>query len=154
MITWIRNGPIDYHLAIGELSDVLRPHIIMSNHFLHLLNLTQYSEKISELYRGKNIWIVHSPILTDPSKDHDSYARFVLECESAYYSLSRIKFAYPSENVLVFCVAGMDRSPFVVAKYLVDNMSYSWGDAYSLIKKCRPQAIEHYEWIPETWERV
>lgn len=63
----------------------------------------------------------------------------------------------------------MDRSPFVVAKYLVKKVKSLWedeegttfgmkgetksyqfktmNDAYAFIKKKRPQVVEHYEWI-------
>jgi len=49
-------------------------------------------------------------------------------------------------KVIVFCDAGMDRSPFIVAKTLCELEHIDLNDAYTLIKKKRPCVQEHYEW--------
>jgi len=72
------------------------------------------------------------------------------------------------ERVLVHCTAGIDRSPFVVAKYLSDNVKIipkasndptkaidfhdvgSMESAYAFIKLSRPSICEHPEWV--WWE--
>lgn len=52
-------------------------------------------------------------------------------------------------KVLVYCHAGIDRSPFVVAHYLYRIAGYSIQDAYDLMKHHRPQTIQHWEWFKQ-----
>jgi len=91
--------------------------------------------------------------------------KFLEGLEFAVYELGAILFGEPREHVLVHCTAGMDRSPFVVAKYLVDivktvpvlskekDKAFDFVDvsdmqkAYVFIKTRRPQICEHYEWL-------
>lgn len=49
-------------------------------------------------------------------------------------------------RVMIYCTAGMDRSPFVAATYLVKTEHLSYGDAYVRVKRERPQTITHFEW--------
>jgi len=87
----------------------------------------------------------------------------------AYYELSGIFFADYQEKVLVHCVDGIDRAPFVVASYLYKDIKHLWEDekgitygthgqtthyqfnslheAYGFIKTKRPFILEHPEWI-------
>ncbi len=51
-----------------------------------------------------------------------------------------------NRQVIIFCDGGIDRSPYVAAKALMDMTDMSLGEAYGLIKKYRPHIIEHYEW--------
>lgn len=60
--------------------------------------------------------------------------------------LQAIYFGY--KRIVIHCTAGIDRAPFVVAKYFVYNeYAQTISDAYNMIKKKRPQIIEHYEWV-------
>jgi protein-tyrosine phosphatase len=49
-------------------------------------------------------------------------------------------------RVMIYCQAGMDRSPFVAASYLVKTENLSYADAYTFVQKERPQTITHFEW--------
>ena len=51
-------------------------------------------------------------------------------------------------KVIVFCDAGMDRSPYIVAKVLMCLLGDidTLADAYAYIRKVRPAICEHYEW--------
>ena len=52
------------------------------------------------------------------------------------------------KKVIVFCDAGMDRSPFIVALALCELCDdYTIEDAYKLIKEKRNYIIEHWEWL-------
>jgi hypothetical protein len=82
--------------------------------------------------------------------------------EYAFYALDRILFGNPQAKVLVHCIAGIDRSPFVVARYLSSHSEtyvrrekeggyimfhcHNLADAYKQIKAVRPFICEHYEW--------
>ena len=49
--------------------------------------------------------------------------------------------------VLIHCHAGIDRSPFAVACYLVIEHGFEWTDAYEFVKEKRPQTIIHDDWM-------
>lgn len=94
-------------------------------------------------------------------------SKFIKGLDQACTKLSHI-LSRDGENVLVHCIAGMDRSPFVVAKYLSDKVKIvpklstdkskaldfidvgSMSKAYAFIKLSRPFICEHLEWI--WWE--
>ena len=48
---------------------------------------------------------------------------------------------------LVHCHAGIDRSPFAVACYLVIEHGFEWMNAYEFVKSKRPQIIIHDDWM-------
>lgn len=49
--------------------------------------------------------------------------------------------------LLVFCHAGIDRSPFIVACYIAKNYEYTPESAYDYVKQERPQTIIHDDWM-------
>lgn len=52
--------------------------------------------------------------------------------------------------VLVYCHAGIDRSPFMVACFLYGYLGYTViGHAYQTVKNMRPQTIIHDDWMKE-----
>lgn len=57
--------------------------------------------------------------------------------------------AYVSKEapILVFCHAGMDRSPFIVACYLTKHYEHTPESAYEYVKQERPQTIIHDDWM-------
>jgi predicted protein tyrosine phosphatase len=71
---------------------------------------------------------------------------FKFGLELAVYEVHGILYMEPNAKILVHCTAGIDRSPFVVASYLVRYCMMSLADAYQLIKKVRPFVCEHPEW--------
>ena len=50
------------------------------------------------------------------------------------------------KRILVHCEAGIDRAPFVVAKFMVNSINLSLNDAYWVVKHHRKCTLEHYEW--------
>jgi protein tyrosine/serine phosphatase len=75
-----------------------------------------------------------------------------------YYNISNLKMAAgylygayhdssKKYNILVHCEGGIDRAPFVVAFFLHFELKIPIEKAYQMIRKIRPQIIEHYEWI-------
>lgn len=49
------------------------------------------------------------------------------------------------KKVLVHCDAGIDRSPFIVAK-VIQGHDVNFEKAYAFVKKKHPQTFEHFEW--------
>jgi protein-tyrosine phosphatase len=52
-----------------------------------------------------------------------------------------------SKKVGVFCIGGVDRSPFSIVYYLVKKKDMSWNAAYDFVKNKRPQIAQHLEWV-------
>jgi len=51
------------------------------------------------------------------------------------------------KKVLVFCMAGIDRSPFAVVYYLISKRNMMAHEAYNLIKQKRKMINQHWEWF-------
>lgn len=52
-----------------------------------------------------------------------------------------------SAKVLVHCIGGIDRSPFIVATIIAKQNDIQLSKAYEIVKKARPIIHEHYEWL-------
>ena len=48
---------------------------------------------------------------------------------------------------LVYCHGGIDRSPFMVACYLLKFQGYMKWDAYQTVKNMHPETIIHDDWM-------
>lgn len=180
MISWITP-----QLAIGEYSDAINPDLITQEKIGTILFLDS-AEKFREILlaqRNNHVFLKHAPVVVDYNENEDivwvdnkfSFSDDLNEqmqelLNFAYCELSSIQFGSNyTERTLVCCVAGMDRSPFVVAKYLVEKQKSLWidekgqfygcegkrtfymfktmADAYSYIKLRRSLIVEHYEWL-------
>lgn len=53
------------------------------------------------------------------------------------------------KKILVHCEAGMDKSPFVVARCISVMCKITLAEAYKFVKERHKQTIEHYEWDRE-----
>ena len=59
-----------------------------------------------------------------------------------------IKSAYDNNlPTLVYCHAGMDRSPFMVACFIHRELGFTPDYAYNLVKEGRPQTVIHDDWM-------
>jgi protein-tyrosine phosphatase len=56
------------------------------------------------------------------------------------------------QKVLVRCGSGVERSPAVVALYLVRKHGLTPTEAYRRIREARPQVIEEYDLLPLSYE--
>ena len=56
------------------------------------------------------------------------------------------------QKVLVRCGSGIERSPAIVALYLVRYQGLSATEAYARIRAARPQVIEELDLLPLTYE--
>jgi protein-tyrosine phosphatase len=50
-------------------------------------------------------------------------------------------------KVLVHCLEGVDRTPFVVMLYVAQKYGMTFKDAYYLVKQKRPQTRFHWRWV-------
>lgn len=51
------------------------------------------------------------------------------------------------QDVLIHCMAGIERSPLVIACYLHDWEGYTWDEAYDFIKEKRPEVANRLPWL-------
>jgi protein tyrosine/serine phosphatase len=72
---------------------------------------------------------------------------FKVGLELALNEINTILLREPNARIIIHCTAGIDRSPFVVASYLVRVCGLDLAEAYRQIKKVRPCVCEHPEWI-------
>jgi len=52
-------------------------------------------------------------------------------------------------KVLVHCLEGVDRTPFVVMLYVAQKYNMNYKNAYYLVKQKRPQTRFHWNWVTD-----
>ncbi len=52
-------------------------------------------------------------------------------------------------KVLVHCLEGIDRTPFIVMLYIAQKNSMTRKDAYELVKQKRPLTRFHWKWVED-----
>jgi len=52
-------------------------------------------------------------------------------------------------KVLVHCLEGVDRTPFVVMLYVAQKYNMNYKNAYYLVKQKRPQTRFHWHWVTD-----
>jgi len=152
MITWITET-----VAIGELSDVTLENLDRENvtWIINLIEMTKariknYHKVYEEYANIRGAGLSWMPLTIDPEKDLYHFQR---RCKVIVKELFRRVLM--GKRVLIHCIAGMDRAPFIVALLLglMVDLTYtkpSVMGAYAVIKQLRPQTIEHFEWL-EGW---
>jgi len=147
MITWITDT-----VAIGEYFDVTEK-LIEKEKVTWVINLVEMIETRAQYlanFPTSICGLSWLPLIVDPDVDLVAFQR---ECRKIVKEL--LKRVIMGERVLIHCIAGMDRAPFIVALLLglTVDLTYtktSVMGAYQVIKKLRPQIIEHLEWL-EGW---
>ena len=99
-----------------------------------------------ELLRKENVDLI---IDVRTAFDLDfSEMRHTLICERAkkiailLTALSNLK-----AKVLVHCLEGIDRTPFIVMLYFAQKNSMTFKDAYGFVKQKRSSTRFHWEWV-------
>lgn len=137
MITWITEN-----IAIGEYRDACNRELIEKEGIDCVLSLRIVDDK------GEPLMLMQMGVeyYKIPVGRHQGIEPIKVELKVATYMLGLL--AKKHKKILVHCTACMDRTPFVVARYLVKkDIAYHMGKAYDMIKQKRPQIIEHYEWV-------
>ena len=156
MITWITEN-----VAIGEYTDAVNEELLKKEKIDCVLSLRGggveiYSESEEELCRVLGIDFYRVPIM-----EYDKQEVTKIQLRTAAYMLEQLTEKY--KRILVHCTAGIDRAPFVVARWIIkkdiifagmteysyteEDLKYWIVEAYKFIKKKRPQVIEHMEWV-------
>jgi len=58
-----------------------------------------------------------------------------------------IVIASQKHKILLYCLGGIDRSPFLAAIYFHLKYNVSLNKAYKIISEKHPKTFEHYEWV-------
>ena len=59
---------------------------------------------------------------------------------------------YSDTDTLVHCMAGIERSPLVIASYLHKYNNMTWDEAYEFIKEKRPEVQNRLQWLNLSYE--
>lgn len=154
MINWITEN-----VAIGDYLDACNRENLLREKIDCVLSL-KVTETLGEyiLCTQNNIGFYKIPIGRQ-FMDDEGIEPIKIELRTAAYMLELLTTKY--KKILVHCTGGIDRAPFVVARYLANKkveldriMDSNTGDyrdwiieAYKTIRKKRPQIREHFEWI-------
>lgn len=57
-----------------------------------------------------------------------------------------------NEKILIHCIAGIERSPLIIAKFLHDYNGMNWDEAYDYIQKKRPEVQNRLQWLNMTYD--
>lgn len=132
MISWILSN-----LGIGGYTDVINIQLLLKEKVDCVLNIS--AKPINYEVNTSGIKFYHVKVFDDDDEV------MKLEFEVASYMLDKLLKKY--NKVVVNCMAGIDRSPFLVATQLIKMKKvFSYGEAYYKIKQVRPSIREHYEW--------
>jgi hypothetical protein len=73
----------------------------------------------------------------------------VLRAADLLISLSNYKNSkgYCVPKILVRCIWGVDRTPFLAAVYVKQKYDKTWADAYKYVAAKHPQTQFHWDWI-------
>lgn len=55
-------------------------------------------------------------------------------------------------DTLVHCMAGIERSPLVIASYLHEYNNMTWDEAYEFITEKRPEVANRLQWLNMTYD--
>lgn len=84
------------------------------------------------------------PVDIEVAGRHDAYQ---VGFQLAIKKIHNIFYNNPKAVLLIHCVGGVDRSPFLLATYLARSRHIDIADAYKIIKKNRSHVVEHLEWV-------
>lgn len=71
----------------------------------------------------------------------------VKECLNDMQSIIQSVIKDKNQKVVVHCAMGMERSVLSVVWYLHKNENLTVDEAYDLVRKSRPIALDHRDWI-------
>lgn len=81
----------------------------------------------------------HIPIITQSDHVHSDQLNHI-----SYFLEALLEKKY---DVLVHCMAGMERSPLAVAYYIAYSKGVPLEEAYKIVKKNRPQTMDRTVWL-------
>jgi predicted protein tyrosine phosphatase len=68
----------------------------------------------------------------------------ILKAAGLLISLSNL-----NAKVLIHCLIGIDRTPFLAMVYISKRRDMPYKDAYEFVKQKRPQTVFHWDWVEQ-----
>ncbi len=143
-------------LFLSQVIDILGPEPNQALGNLKRLGIThvvsvcpepELIQKEAELFAlSNNGFRFHSqPIPT--SIAHPKEDPWIKGLSQAIDAVQNIIEQTPTARILVHCIEGVDRSPFIVASIIAQQYGMQLNEAYRIVKTARPIVREHYEWL-------
>jgi protein-tyrosine phosphatase len=104
-------------------------------------------EKEANLFAASNNGFSFYSIPVPTSQAQLNEDPWVVGLNLAIKKVAAILEENAASKILVHCVEGIDRSPFIVASIIAQQNSIELNQAYQLVKAARPIVHEHYEWL-------
>jgi protein-tyrosine phosphatase len=104
-------------------------------------------EKETNLFDSSNNgFTFHSiPVPTSQAQPHED--PWIKGLNKAIDKVAAIFQQTPTAKILVHCIEGIDRSPYIVATIIARQKNIALNQAYQIVKSQRPIIHEHYEWL-------
>ena len=131
-------------LNILGITDILS---LLCNEGIESCLIEKEVEAFKVNQKGKiKLQLHHQPVPTNlkVAGRHDAYQ---VGFQLAIKKINNIFYNNPKAVLLIHCVGGVDRSPFLLAAYLARSRHSDIAEAYKIIKKNRSHVIEHSEWV-------
>ncbi|KAI8387294.1 protein-tyrosine phosphatase-like protein [Blakeslea trispora] len=114
------------HIWLGGYKALESQHFLEKNHITHILTLGHFKQSYPpDQFCQKIVRITDNP-----------------EADIIHYFPEAIQFIQDAidkdESILVHCLAGVSRSPTIVAAYLMATQKLRWKEAIAVIKRTRP----------------
>lgn len=61
--------------------------------------------------------------------------------------VDKIRYLSLDHTILLRCMSGKDRAPFVATVYMHLKYGMSWEDAYDYVKSRRAKTVFHWDWV-------
>lgn len=143
-------------LFLSQVIDVLGPEPVEALTELRALGITHVVsvcpepdliQKETALFQLSNncFQFYSQPVPT--AQAHPNEDPWVKGLYAAIDTVQAILQKAPEAKILVHCIEGIDRSPFIVASIIAQQYGLKLNEAYHIVKDARPIIREHYEWL-------
>ena len=116
------------------------------------------TQEIMSTEPEKSYWI---PVIrtSKPTNDEELIEEQEIEVTALPHQIELITFMIDAnikykKDTLIHCMAGIERSPLVVASYLHEYENMNWGKAYNLLKEKRPEVSNRLQWLNLTYDEL
>jgi protein-tyrosine phosphatase len=143
-------------LFLSQVVDVLGPEPVEALSELQALGITHVVSvcpepdlirKETALFELSNncFQFYSQPVPTAVTRpDEDPWVKGLIQAIDA---VNGILQKTPEAKILVHCIEGVDRSPFIVASIIAEQYGMQLNEAYGIVRSARPIIREHYEWL-------
>ncbi len=103
-------------------------------------------EKETSLFAASNNDFSFHSIPAPTSQAEPNMDPWIAGLNTAIEEVTAILARNAEAKILVHCIEGVDRSPYIVATIIAQQNNILLNQAYQQVKAARPIIKEHYEW--------